>query len=56
MLSRKNFELEHIVELPFVFKGGTSLLLLLDKPMRLSILQKLHQHMHRSLCTLRLVY
>ncbi len=65
MLSRKNFELEHIVELqrksrrdpgliervlfafgllealrtvglPFVFKGGTSLLLLLDKPMRLS--------------------
>lgn len=24
------------VELPFIFKGGTSLLLLLDKPMRLS--------------------
>ena len=24
------------VELPFVFKGGTSLLLILDKPMRLS--------------------
>ena len=24
------------VELPFIFKGGTSLLLILDKPMRLS--------------------